>query len=114
MENIKLEDEQIRDLNILLNQAQEFNIKLDVYKKAATDVQEQAEAKMTELRDYYDLNGQAFQYNPQAGELVIVEEEATGEEEISTVDVINEEEEEEPVKKGNEVVLEKKRLKFKI
>jgi hypothetical protein len=99
MENIKLEDEQIRDLNILLNQAQEFNIKLDVYKKAATDVQEQAEAKMTELRDYYDLNGQAFQYNPQAGELVIVEEEATGEEEISTVDVINEEEVEEPAKK---------------
>ena len=99
MENIKLEDEQIRDLNILLNQAQEFNIKLDVYRKAATDVQEQAEAKMTELRDYYDLNGQAFQYNPQAGELVMVEEEATGEEELSTVDVINEEEVEEPAKK---------------
>ena len=45
-----------------------------------------------DYRNYYDLNGQAFQYNPQAGELVIVEEEATGEEEISTVDVINEEE----------------------
>ena len=29
MENIKLEDGQIRELNILLNQAQEFNIKLE-------------------------------------------------------------------------------------
>ena len=91
MENIKLEDGQIRELNILLNQAQEFNIKLDVYKKDADDVQEQAEGKMQELRDYYELNGQAFQYNPQDGTLVLVEEE--NEEEISTVEVNNDGEE---------------------
>ena len=89
MENIKLEDGQIRELNILLNQAQEFGIKLDVYKKAADDVQDQAEAKMQELRDYYELNGQAFQYNPNEGMLVMVE----NEEEISTVEVDNEGEE---------------------
>ena len=83
MENIKVEQEDRSELNVLLNQASEFQIKFDVYQKAINDVREQAEGKMNEMQKKYNLNGQAFHYDPHAGELVIVEEETENESELA-------------------------------
>ena len=73
MENVKLEVEEQQKFNFLLAQAAEFQQKIDIYSKALEDVQENAQEQMKEVQEKYELNGQAFHYDPSGGELVFGE-----------------------------------------